>query len=192
MRAYHYVMPFTQLRPNGNDKPMVNGHFWVPMDDHNVMVYNWGYSWGEEPLLPEESTGRGSGNNFHTDIDVNNEFRSIRNRGNDYLIDRDVQKKETFTGIQGINTQDRAIQESMGPIVDRTKEFLDPSDMAIVTTRKLLISAVSTVRDGGDPPGIAPTYYKIRAAESVIPYDLDWREALMDELYPKTPAATIK
>lgn len=30
------------------------------------------------------------------------------------------------------------------------------------------------------------------AAESVIPYDLDWREALMDQLYPQTPAATIK
>lgn len=192
VRAYHFVMPFTQLRPNGNAKPVVNGHFWVPIDDHNVMVYNWGYSYGEEPLSPEESINRGSGNNFHTDIDISDGFRSVRNKGNDYLIDRDVQRKETFTGIQGVNTQDRAIQESMGPIVDRSKEFLGPADMAIITARRMLSQAINTVSDGGDPPGVEPTYYDIRAAEQVVPYDLDWREALMSHLYPAIPAATIK
>jgi len=162
------------------------------MDDHNVMVYNWGYSWGEDPLLPEESTNRGSGNNFGTDIDIEHGFRSVRNRSNDYMIDREIQKHETFTGIRGVNVQDRAVQESMGRIVDRTKEFLGPSDMAIVAMRKLLEEAVGTVMDGGDPPGIAPTYYNIRATEGVVANELDWREALMDRMYPDTPAATIK
>jgi len=37
---------------------------------------------------------------------------------NDWMIDRQVQKNETFTGIDGINTQDRAVQEGMGPIVE--------------------------------------------------------------------------
>ena len=192
VRAYHYVMPFTQIRPNGTQKPLVDGHFWVPMDDYNVMVYNWGYSWGEDPLLPEESTHRGSGNNFGTDVDVENGFRSIRNRDNNYLIDRQVQKNETFTGIKGINAQDRAVQDSMGRIVDRTREFLGPADQAIVTTRRLLSQAVNTVADGADPPGIAPTYYNIRSTEAVVPYGTDWREALMDRMYPTEPAATVK
>lgn len=192
VRAYHYVMPFTQLRPSGSQKPLVDGHFWVPMDDHNVMVYNWGYSWGEAPLLPEESTRRGSGNNFGSDIDVDNGFRSVRNGDNNFMIDRQVQKYETFTGIRGINVQDRAVQESMGPIVDRTKEFLGPADMAIVATRRLLEEAVNTVLDGGDPPGLAPTYYNLRSTEAVIPYDVDWRESLMSKMYPTEPAATIK
>jgi len=192
VRAYHFVMPFTQIRPGGSQKPLVDGHFWIPMDDHNVMVYNWGYSWGEDPLLPEESINRGSGNNFGTDIDIENGFRSVRNRSNDYMIDREIQKHETFTGIRGVNVQDRAVQESMGRIVDRTKEFLGPSDMAIVAMRKLLEEAVGTVMDGGDPPGIAPTYYNIRATEGVMANELDWREALMDRMYPDTPAATIK
>ncbi len=116
----------------------------------------------------------------------------MRNQDNNYLIDREVQKKETFTGIQGVNTQDRAIQESMGHIVDRSKEFLGPADMAIVTARRILSQAMNTVSDGGDPPGVGPTYYDIRAAEQVVPYDLDWREALMSQLYPTTPAATVK
>ena len=192
VRAYHYVMPYTQLRPGNNEKRLVSGHFWVPIDDNNVMVYNWGYTWGEAPLEDTDSINRGDGNAFGTDIDIHNGFHSVGNRSNNYKIDRDVQKNETFTGIPGINTQDRAIQESMGRVVDRTKEFLGPSDMAIVTTRRLLTQAVNTVKDGGDPPGIAPTYYNIRAAEDVIPFDKDWREYLMGNLYPDKPAATVK
>ncbi len=38
-------------------------------------------------------------------------FRSKANRDNAYLIDRAVQKTETFSGIDGINVQDRAIPE---------------------------------------------------------------------------------
>ena len=64
--------------------------------------------------------------------------------------------------------------------------------MAIVTARKLLEEAVNIVTDGGDPPGIGPTYYNIRAVEGIIPYDADWREALMDRMYPTEPAATVK
>ena len=48
VRGYHCVMPFTQLRPSR--RSVVDGHFWVPMDDYNVMVYNWGYSCGPGPL----------------------------------------------------------------------------------------------------------------------------------------------
>ena len=54
----------------------------------------------------------GSGNEFGVDVDVENNFRSVRNRGNRYLIDRQLQKHETFTGITGLNTQDRAVQET--------------------------------------------------------------------------------
>ena len=45
----------------------------------------------------------------------------------------------------GINVQDRAVQETMGPIVDRSKEHLGPADAAIIAARKLLQQAVRTV-----------------------------------------------
>ena len=184
VRGYHFVMPFTQLRPTGSSKAIVDGHFWVPMDDHNVMVYNWGYSYDGNPLPSEASALKDSGNNFHTDIDVEKGFRSVRNRDNNYMLDRQIQKYETFTGIRGINTQDRAIQESMGPIADRSQEFLGPSDKAIVTARRILELAVETVKDGGDPPGLAPTYYNIRSAEDLFPKDSDWHKELMAKMYP--------
>ena len=184
VRGYHYVMPFTQLRPSRYGETVVDGHFWVPMDDYNVMVYNWGYSWGDDPLPEDESALKDSGNNFQGDVDPTNNFRSIRNRDNNYMLDRDVQKTQTFTGIRGINAQDRAIQESMGPIVDRTQEFLGPADMAIVAARKLLEQAIETVKDDGDPLGVAPTYYNIRAAEATYFRGENWKDELISRMHP--------
>ena len=183
-RGYHFVMPWTQLRPAGRAKPhQTNGHLWVPMDDESCMVWNFYYSY-DGPLSDEDQNPESGGNSFTTDIDVSNGFRSVRNRGNSWLIDRRAQKTETFTGIVGINVQDRAVQETMGPIVDRSKEHLGPADAAIIAARKLLQQAVRSVGDGADPPGVAPTYYDLRAADAVLSRDVDWHEALCREMYP--------
>jgi phthalate 4,5-dioxygenase len=188
VRAYHYVMPFTQIRPQqfrirgSRVRPRAAGHFWVPMDDENCMVWNWMYSFGDEPLTEEDRLERDSGNGpDHVDPRT---FRSKVNRRNGWLIDRQVQKTETFTGIEGINAQDRGVQESMGPIVDRSKEYLGPADRAIIVTRRLLLQAVKTVEDGGDPPGVDTSYYQARAVERILPKGVQWREALLPEMYP--------
>jgi phthalate 4,5-dioxygenase oxygenase subunit len=103
VRTYHYVMPFHQLRANqvgrsgGYNMPKVAGHCWVPIDDENTMVFNWTYTWGEEPLSEDDRTLRGTGNELYVDIDVENQFRSFRTRANDYLLDRDVQRTDTFS-----------------------------------------------------------------------------------------------
>ena len=65
------------------------------------------------------------------------------NRSNDYVIDRQMQKTKNFTGIVGINTQDFALQEGMGNIVDRSKENLGTSDKAIVQMRRLLLESLA-------------------------------------------------
>jgi hypothetical protein len=72
-----------------------------------------------------------------------------------------VQKTETFTGIDGINVQDRATQESMGLICDRSQEHLGPADKGIIQMRRLLREAINTVRAGGTPAGVAPSYYDL-------------------------------
>ena len=105
-------------------------------------------------------------------------------RANDWLIDREVQKHETFTGIHGINNQDLAVQESMGGVVDRSNENLSASDMAIVTARRMLLEASRTVSDGGDPPGVGTSYYNARAIDKLLPRNAKWQDALMDEMYP--------
>jgi phenylpropionate dioxygenase-like ring-hydroxylating dioxygenase large terminal subunit len=189
VRTYHYVMPFHQLRAaqvgrSGEPTtPKSSGHCWVPIDDHNTMVFNWTYTWGDEPLTEEEKTLRGTGNELYVDIDVENEFRSFRTRANDYLLDRAIQRTETFSGILGVNTQDRALQETMGIVANRSLEKLGTSDRAIIMARKLLLNAVKTVEDGGSPPGARGEYYGIRAIDRILPADQPW-QVLKPEMYP--------
>src|SRR5260370_37490881 len=90
--------------------------------------------------------GNGNGPDY---VEQSGEFRSFRNKRNDWMIDRQVQKYETFTGIDGINTQDRAVQEGMGPVVDRSQEHLGPADRAIIATRRMLLDAVNEVLAAG-------------------------------------------
>jgi phenylpropionate dioxygenase-like ring-hydroxylating dioxygenase large terminal subunit len=190
IRTYHFVLPFHQIRPYQTSAggPAVAGHIWVPIDDGSTMVYNWHHS-TEAPLDEDDRRERRSGNGpDHVDQTT---FRSISNRGNNYSLDRRVQKTETFTGIDGINIQDRAIQESMGPVVDRSKEHLGPADKAIIQARRLLLGAVRTVQAGGTPPGISPSYYTLRASEGVIPRDADWRDLLTPEMATATILQTV-
>ena len=190
IRAYHYVMPWTQIRPGGRDardptselNSRIAGHVWVPIDDENSMVWNWQYSISDEPLSPDEREERALGNS--PDSVDQSTFRSFANMTNNWRIDREAQRNKSFTGIAGINTQDRAVQESMGPIVDRSREFLGPADMAIVTARRMLIDAIRTVQDGGAPLGTGNSYYSVRAMQNLIPNSVDWREPLLPLMYP--------
>ena len=73
MRVYQYVMPFQQMRGDisddfGNRKNMakIDGHFWVPIDDHQTITWNFVYG-ADDPLSitpeftewEEQRTGRG-------------------------------------------------------------------------------------------------------------------------------------
>jgi len=179
VRAYHFILPFHQIRParTGSSANFAGaaGHIWVPMDDETTMVYNWEHS-VTEPLAAEDRLERRLGNG-PLDVDQTT-FRSRRNRENNYLIDRRVQRTETFTGIDGVNIQDRAVQESMGAVVDRSREHLGPADRAVIQARRLLLHAIRTVEDGGIPAGVEPSYYTVHPAEAVVPADSDWRTLL--------------
>jgi phthalate 4,5-dioxygenase len=199
VRIYHYVMPNQQMRgaftpllaDKNSDEPYAtpksDGHLWVPIDDEHTMVYNWACGRDEStPLLPEFrdrlETGAGRG----PDDLIPGTYKLKRNRSNDYLIDRKIQKTETFTGIKGINTQDYALQEGMGPIVDRSKEHLGSSDKAIVILRRLMLEAIRAVERGEAPLGLdTQSHRNIRPYDAVITGDAPWQEAFASELVAK-------
>jgi len=125
----------------------------------------------------EKAAGRGK------DDSVPGTFRLKRNQSNDYLIDRKMQKAENFTGIVGVNTQDFALQEGMGPICDRSKEFLGTSDKAIVAMRRILLEAIAVSEKGGVPRALDPkTYRTVRAYDRVVPFGEDWRKVMEKDL----------
>jgi hypothetical protein len=187
VRSYHYVMPFTQIRAAQGETldpgtRRIHGHMWVPMDDENHMVFNWHYSFNEVPLPDHELSSRQP---IFEGGEQTPDFKKVRNKGNAWMIDRDAQRTESFTGIMGVNTQDHAVQESMGPIVDRSQEHLGTTDRAVITARQLLLTAAKSVAAGGDPPGTGDSYYNIRAIERVLDGEADWRTILSPEIYPE-------
>jgi phthalate 4,5-dioxygenase oxygenase subunit len=184
VRMYQFVVPFTQMRATmleGRkgarpvDMPQLRGHLWVPMDDENTMVYNYTSSIREDRPLSreyildqEQRLGRGPGGE---------NVARVRTRANNWLIDRQMQKTVNYTGIPGVNTQDLAVQESMGPIVNRTREHLGSTDRAIITCRRVLLEAIGDVEEGVDPLGVNPVVYRdVRPAETVLPHGADWHE----------------
>jgi phthalate 4,5-dioxygenase oxygenase subunit len=198
VRGYHYVMPFHQLRPqqqvnrsrdDSTVQAMVAGHMWVPVDDDTTMTWNWMLSL-DQPLTDEHRLERGNGNG-PDHVDPNNGWRSYDGRWNDWGIDRQRQKAVNFSGVDGVNKQDRAVQESMGNIVDRSIEHLGPADRAIITMRQMLLEAVRTVREGGDPPGTGDSYYHVRAWEKVMPRVENWRDDLLPLMYPAGPGREL-
>ena len=115
-------------------------------------------------------------------------FQLKRNPPNDYLIDRAAQKTQTFTGIEGINTQDFALQEGMGPvIVDRSQEHLGTLRprhrrpcAGCCSTRPTRSSAASARR-----APIPATHRGVRPHDGIVPAGADWREAFGSEIAAK-------
>jgi hypothetical protein len=50
--------------------------------------------------------------------------------------------------------QDRAAQESQGPIADRSREVLGTSGRGVIMSRRMLEEALVAVERGEDPPGV--------------------------------------
>ena len=195
VRIYQYVMPFQQMRPNllnlfGHGEketiPTLRGHLWVPIDDEHTNVYNWMYAYDSStPFTKEYIQNEEIKYGHGSDEYIPGTFKFKRNVSNDHLIDRVAQKNGSATGIFGVNAQDRALQEGMGQIVDRTYEHLGTSDKAIIMMRRLLNEAISSVEQGSAPKGVDPDLHSVRAYEILIEKNKNWLDIIGDELKEK-------
>jgi phenylpropionate dioxygenase-like ring-hydroxylating dioxygenase large terminal subunit len=184
VRVYHFVLPFHQMRAFEGyfGHPLISGHIWVPADDVTTWVWSWTYTASGEPLPSHvlEAEKRSSGR-LPSDV-VPGTLRFRRNKVNDYLIDRDRQKTVNYTGIDVISAQDQAVQESMGPIYDRSQEHLGTSDLAIIAARRLLLDACTDVENARDPLGSRLETISVRPAEMVLPLNEAWHTAMSLQL----------
>lgn len=143
------------------------GHAWVPIDD--ASCWAWSFSWHpSRPFPPEQIEGMRRGGGIHSVL-IPGSFRPVANRDNDYLNDRETQPNGNFTGIEGIGTQDCAVQESMGTIYDRSREHLASSDTAIIAARRRLLAAVQDHEQGLEPPALDTDLYRVRSFSTVLP-----------------------
>ena len=182
--GHHFVMPWTQIRLHTRNPNLVAGHFYVPIDDHNCMVWDWEYCFSGEPLAEAEvewlemSSGYGAG---HVDPAT---FLPYHNRDDDWGLTREAQRTERFSGMPSNGDQDRAVQEGVGAIVDRSRENLGQSDMPLLGVRRRLMEALRIVADDGAPPGANDAYYGLRAVGRAYASGVDWRAETAKLMHP--------
>jgi len=153
----------------------IHGHCWVPRDDQTCWV--WTISWNPEaPLSAEEWKTIRDETFVHAQVDPVT-FRPVRNKENQYLLDREKQRTANMTGIHGFASQDQAIQESMGPVVDRTRERLGTSDTAIIAARRLLLQEIRELGQGREPfTARHGDVYWVRSASLLLKRDVEFDE----------------
>ena len=174
-RVTQFLLPFwTMIPPTGpyeeSSQAHYEGHAWVPIDDYTT----WTWTFGANPhhdYTSEHQKVFGGRDGMWGPVDEN--YNPLLNIENDYGLDRDVQKKDNFTGIQGIPNQDCAVQESMGRITDRSLERLGSSDRAIVSFRRLLLRLSRELEEGKSPASASNAeVFGVRSASVVLPRDV--------------------
>jgi phthalate 4,5-dioxygenase len=178
MIPFHKIIPSTPL----------GAHVWAPIDDENTMLYSINFhphrALTDEDLVREKSWG-----GIHTE-NIPGSDRAILNKDNDYKIDRALQaSKQSYTGIKGLGIQDCAMQESMGPIADRTLEHLLPCDQGMVKVRRRLLQVVKDHLAGKPLPALDPASYRVRACHIDAPKGVPFADFVMDHVRTDTRIA---
>jgi phthalate 4,5-dioxygenase len=187
-RFAQFLFPFYAMIPTGILGLQVGARAWVPMDDEHMMFFSMGSQAGSAQRSQIQAN-RGNGvavrrqageSLLPNTSDWYGRFRLGANSTNDYRIDRDRQRRrEEYTGIPGIHTQDQAVTESMGTIYDRQLERLGSSDVMVIRVRRRLMEAARALAERSvTPPGVENAeVYRVRSGGVVLARDADWLEA---------------
>ena len=159
----------------------LNGHAWVPVDDESCIVWCFTHH-PARALSSRELDVMRNGGGIHVKL-IPGTFRPMVNKDNDYMIDRAAQQtNRSYSGVAGIAMQDAAIQESMGPIQDRSKENLVSTDNGVIMARIRLRKAALAAQEGGVPDGLDPATHAVRSASIVLPENAGFVEAAAEAL----------
>jgi phthalate 4,5-dioxygenase len=161
--------------------PPPKGWVWLqafaPIDDTHTMFYFFQVS--ETAISEEERANLLESARLRPGIDLDDEHRLQGDRANNWLQDRAAMRRgESHTGITGVSREDIAVQESMGPILDRTKEHLGASDTAVIRFRRMMLDSVKRfIAEDAAPIGLTDPipYADLRAEEQMLPLDAPWQ-----------------
>lgn len=179
IRTTLFIAPWTVHIPSNDQYHLATVH--IPMDDETTAFYFIAY--GTDNVPSNEDWRRFM--HVRVGIDLDQNYVPIRNMENNYKQDRQAMKLGSYTGIDGIPNQDMAMWETMGPIVDRTRDKLGASDLAIVEFRRVMTDAAKDFQNG--KPAIGTTEPKIPQAtlhsfQGIVPKGTDWRLLNVEEI----------
>jgi phenylpropionate dioxygenase-like ring-hydroxylating dioxygenase large terminal subunit len=177
-RVTQVVLPFwTFIPPDGagseirKNRRLANA--FVPRDDESTWHIQWFY---DDTRKIDVEDRIEEGGHWHDD-----EFRKDLNIDNWYRQDRDMMRTTNLSGIRGIMTQDHAVSETQGRILDRTKEHLGRSDVAVVGWRRLMLRAARDLAEKGVAPVTASQaidWDRVTAETFLFSADQNWKDIL--------------
>ena len=180
-RLNNFLMPFWTTPPGRSM------HAFVPLDDWHVA--RWSITWqADAPYSAAEKAAMRKGQGIHSELVPDTVSPTLawvapghvptHNRWNDYLVDREMQRLETYTGIKDFGAQDYSIQEGMGIISDRSTEHLGVTDRGIIAMRRMLIDSARDLLEGIEPASAHnPESYWVHGGQTLLPVDADWEVA---------------
>jgi phenylpropionate dioxygenase-like ring-hydroxylating dioxygenase large terminal subunit len=150
VRVAHYFFPLVVVVPTGFPDSTQLFAF-APVDDtHHVLFFG---NYGETPQRSQKDFGA-----LREDVEPDpRNFVSLQgDRSDRWGQDRQLMNAGHFTGVaRSIIDEDALVQVSMGPRVDRSKENLSASDVAVAHARRLILEAIASAQAGELPPGSA-------------------------------------
>jgi phthalate 4,5-dioxygenase len=146
----HWFMPYGMVMGGAPGTSQL-GALRVPIDDEHSWQFR--IRWNPyKPLSDGELQDYKTAGVLFPEL-IPGTFRCKENKDNDYLIDRDAQRRSSASGIKSQVQQDRAVNEPIGAIYDRTKEHLGTSDAAVIAVRRRLLRAARELSQGVEPYG---------------------------------------
>ena len=172
VRSSVFVAPATTLIPPNNKYNVANIN--VPRDDTSTAFYF--IAWGHPHNTPDTEAWR----KFlgqRVGVDLDGQYRPLRNRDNNFWQDRNAMKAGNFTGITGFPNQDIAMWVTMGAIADRTLDRLGASDLAIVEFRRQMVQAARDFAEGGPAIGTGENAIprNVCSFQAIVPKTVDWK-----------------
>jgi phthalate 4,5-dioxygenase oxygenase subunit len=181
VRSTVFVAPATALIPPNNLYNVANIN--VPCDDTSTAFYFM--AWGDPAMTPETETWR----KFlgqRVGVDLDDQYRPLRNMDNRFWQDREAMKAGNFTGITGFPNQDIAMWVTMGPIANRSDERLGASDVAVVEFRRVMLDAVKAFQAGETAIGTGDKAIPrdVCSFQSIVSKETDWRQFAAQPVRP--------
>jgi nitrite reductase/ring-hydroxylating ferredoxin subunit len=176
-RITQFMLPSHSITPSAMPGETYFGYSWVPITDESCWIYV--YAWTPDRPLAADERARLVRGGYGQMAALGPGYVPLRNRSNDYLIDREDQKHRSFTGIRGIAEQDAMAQESQGRIADRTREHLAPTDVAIVRFRRVMLDGAKALRAGREPAAAGRAEaYRLRAGGALATASLSFEQMM--------------
>ncbi len=189
VRVTQFAAPFFCFIPPPLDVTQpIHTQIFVPVDDRTTMLFDVYFSQDGSSVSGAEMRKKLSAERG-PDLDER-DFRHAR-KENRWLQDRAAMREDSWTGIPGFQNQDIAAQESMGAVVDRSREHLGMSDIAVIRMRRRMLENVALHERGELPIGVGPSipYGRIASEQRVIPIDTPWQIVGAEALDSATPAS---